>query len=119
MRAFRLAAVIGATSLAGASLLHAGWQGFAAALVGALGTVLYLGATWLVVRLAGSAVSDVRTSPRQTLVAFAALALKLPLIYLGWMASQRLGPFGPPWFLAGLGLVYSLTIWRAALAVRD
>ena len=89
-----------------------------AGFIGLAGTAAYLYGTWLIVRLSGQAVSNQSPTSIQTTLAFSALVLKLPLIYLGWMAAKALGPFGPTWFLLGLGLVYCLTVWRAVLSVR-
>jgi hypothetical protein len=95
------------------------WRGLAAAALGLTGTALYLYGTWVVVRVSGAGMN--RQGPSRAQVAFVVLALllKIPLIYVGWVLAQGLGPFGPTWFLAGLALVYSLLVWRAVLAVRD
>jgi hypothetical protein len=118
LRVFHIAAPVSSFALiALAGVVH-GEKAALAALLGLVGTAAYLYATWLVVKLAGQAVSKKAPSPLQTSIAFSALVLKLPLIYLGWLAAKGLGPFGPTWFLLGLGLVYCLTVWRAVLSVR-
>lgn len=95
------------------------WHGIIAAALGMVGTAAFLYGTWVVVRFAGASAQAGQMSRSQILVMVVALLMKLPLIYLGWVVSQGLGPFGPTWFLVGLALVYSVVIWRAVLAVRD
>ena len=95
------------------------WRGLAAFALGAEGTALFLGGTWLIVKLVGSTVSPYRPTRAQIFLTVLALLLKLPIVYVGWLLSQRLGPFGPTWFLTGVALVYCAVIWRAVLAVRD
>ena len=104
--------------LLSASFIHSSFVGLISAMIGSVGTAVFLGGTWMVVKLAGSA-SAGSPSPSLIAVTVVALLLKLPLIYVGWIVAKRLGSFGPMWFLFGLGLVYCLLIWRAALAVRD
>ena len=94
------------------------WQGPVAALVGVVGTVVFLWGTWVVVQFTTAGASDEKPRLAKTVVMSLALLLKLPLIYAGWLLSHRLGPFGPTWFLGGLGLVYSALVFRAVLAVR-
>ena len=101
-----------------ASFSHANLVGLFSAMIGLVGTTVFLGGTWMIVKLSGAA----SVGPPSSLIiglTVVALLLKLPLIYVGWIVAKRLGSFGPMWFLIGLGLVYCLLIWRAALAVRD
>ncbi len=95
--------------------IHSSWLGSASALLGIVGTCVFLWGTWTIAKLTSS-----KESARlvNVVVLSVALLLKLPLIYVGWLAAQGLGPFGPMWFLIGLGLVYSALVWRAVLAVR-
>ena len=119
LRAFHTTAFALVAALLAASVIHAGWKGALAASFGALGTALFLAGTWSVVKLASATATQTKPDPRQVALIVLFLLLKLPLIYLGWVLSQRLGPFGPTWFLLGLGSVYSLVVWRAVLASRD
>jgi hypothetical protein len=119
MRTLAVTATLAATALLAVSLTLGSWQGLIAALIGLAGTAFYLYATWLLVKLLGSASAGSRISPLQALASTVAVLLKLPLIYLGWKLAQGLGPFGPTAFLLGLGLVYFVVIWRAVLTVRD
>lgn len=119
MRFLKLYASVGTLALLAASVAFGSWQGLVSSLVGVAGTGFYLYATWLLVKLVGTATKGDRIGPVHAVVASTAVMLKLPLIYLGWTASQRLGPFGPTGFLLGLGLVYSVVLWRAVLTVRD
>ena len=73
----------------------------------------------VIVQLASGGATSKKPTLGQTVVIALALLLKLPLIYAGWVLSQRLGPFAPAWFLAGLALVYCALVWRTVLAVRD
>lgn len=99
------------------------WLGSALALlsffVGIAGTALFLGATWLLVKLVGRAAKGEKVAPLSGLAAFGALCAKVPLIYLAILFSRALGPFGPTAFLLGLASVYCAVIWRAVLAARD
>lgn len=46
-------------------------------------------------------------------VPVAAMVIKLPVLLGAMSWALRLGPPAPAWFLAGLGLVYSVTVWWA------
>ncbi len=106
-------------ALLAVAVVLAGWEGAVAAAIGMVGTAVFLYGTWVVVKLTGSTATEGGPTRPQTAVMVVALLMKLPLIYVGWVASQSLGPFGPTWFLLGLALVYCVVIWRAVLAVRD
>ena len=103
----------------GSCTAFGGWLGLASSLVGIAGTAVFLWGTWTIVRLVGAAAGGGKPTPLQVTMTVVALLMKLPLIYVGWLVAKRLGPFGPTCFLLGLGLVYFLVIWRAALTVRD
>jgi hypothetical protein len=119
LKVFHSAAVAGIGALCGTATASHGWHGLAACGLGVVGTGVFLFGTWIVVQLAGeSAKAGAPTRP-QVVITVLALLLKLPLVYVGWVVSMGLGPFGPTWFLLGLALVYCLLIWRAVLAVRD
>jgi hypothetical protein len=105
--------------LLSAAVSWAGWHGAVAGMVGMVGTGVFLYGTWVVVKLTGSTATAGGPTRPQVVVMVVALLMKLPLIYVGWVAAQSLGPFGPTWFLLGLALVYCVVIWRAVLAVRD
>ena len=118
LRVFHTATPLLVFFLIGAAHSSSGWAGTAALCLGLAGTAVFLYGTWVVVRLAGTTAAAGSPTRNQVVTLVLALLLKLPLIYAGWALSQGLGPFGPAWFLAGLGLVYSLVVWRAVLAVR-
>ncbi len=119
LRVFHAAVPVLSCALLVAAVVQAGWQGAVAAAVGMVGTGVFLYGTWVVVRLAGSTATAGGSTRPQVAITIVALLMKLPLIYVGWVAVQSLGPFGPTWFLLGLALVYCVVIWRAVLAVRD
>ena len=110
-------------ALGAALLLLAGglssWQGVLAAALGVVGTSVFLGGTWIIVKLVGATASIQGPTTGQAALTVVALLLKLPLIYVGWVFAQGLGPMAPMWFLLGLALVYCAVIWRAVLATRE
>lgn len=87
--------------------------------LGLVGTALYLGATWQGVSLVSRVSTGGSVRPAKGLFAGLAIAAKVPLIYLAFVFSKGLGPFGPTAFLLGLASVYCALIWRAVLAARD
>jgi hypothetical protein len=119
LRVFHSAVPVLAAFVLAAAVVHAGWIGLVSASLGMVGTAVFLYGTWVVVKFAGASAQAGHLSRSQTVVMVVALLMKLPLVYVGWVVSNGLGPFGPTWFLAGLALVYSVVIWRAVLAVRD
>ena len=119
LRVFHTALPVLMCAALAVAVVQAGWQGLVAAAAGIAGTSAFLYGTWVVVKLTGSMASAGGPTRPQVAVMVVALLMKLPLIYVGWVAAQSLGPFGPTWFLLGLALVYCVMIWRAVLAVRD
>ena len=119
MRLFNILVPVAFAALLFASLMSTGPKAMAATALGVVGTVGFLYGTWVIVQLASGGATSKKPTLGQTVVIALALLLKLPLIYAGWVLSQRLGPFAPAWFLAGLALVYCALVWRTVLAVRD
>jgi hypothetical protein len=119
VRAFKTLLPIIAAALLAASLVVSGQGALAATALGLVGTTAFLYGTWVVVQLASAGAVARKPTVGQALIVALALLLKIPLIYAGWLLSQRLGPFAPAWFLGGLALVYCALVWRAVLAVRD
>lgn len=119
MRTFKTLLPIAIAALLSASLVFGDINSLLAATLGLGGTAAFLYGTWIVVQLASAGADHGKPTSAQAAIAAIALLFKLPLIYAGWVLSQRLGPFAPGWFLGGLALVYCALVWRAVLAVRD
>lgn len=119
LRVFFVTMWVAAVALVTVCAAMGGWPGALAAVLGMVGTAVYLYGTWIVVKATGTPIEEEGTRRAQVGIIVLFLLLKLPLIYAGWVLSQSLGPFGPKGFLLGLALVYCAMVWRAVLAVRD
>ncbi|HXH60312.1 MAG TPA: hypothetical protein VNI20_03040 [Fimbriimonadaceae bacterium] len=102
-----------------AALVFSGWRGLVSIALGMVGTAVFLWGTWIIVRVFSEASQRPGKKRIRTPIMVLALLLKIPLVYAGWIVALKLGPFGPGWFLVGLGLVYCAVVWRAVLAARD
>lgn len=119
LRTFTVTMLAATALLVAVSAVAGDWPGALAALLGVVGTAVYLYGTWIVVKATGTPIEEEGPRRAQVSIIVLFLLLKLPLIFAGWALSQSLGPFGPTGFLLGLALVYCAMVWRAVLAVRD
>lgn len=88
-------------------------------MIGGLYALFGVYALWLVIGLVSQGAANQAKPGVGTAIALVAAFAKLPMFWVGWVASQSLGPFAPGGFLAAVVLVYSLAVVWAATRNRD
>ncbi len=80
---------------------------------GTIATATSMFGTWMGIVFVGKLMKESAPSWQGAIFPIVAMVIKLPVILGAMVWVLRLGQPAPSWFLAGLALVYSVTIWWA------
>lgn len=114
-KVFPIAFLTSSLVLVIAGYFVSGWVAATGAFLGVVGIGISMVGTWIGIGWIGKLMKDGSPKWQGSAVPISMMVIKLPVILVSMSWALRLGPPAPVWFLGGLALVYSGTVWWSFL----